>query len=154
MTVTQVAAYRAEDGTLFPTEEDALIHNDWIEVGRVLKSRYGSIGAKLAIADSKNVRALFKITREVVMARSTGSADKQAGAVEIRVDSEAIDLLLRARACIKKLHAPDASGEHSRQEVSQAIKLYLNKAYGSTDWNVQSEPTKADPVIEQPTPER
>jgi len=93
MTVTSVTAYRADDGTLFPTEEDAAIHNDWLEVGRVLKSRHGSIGAKLATGDSKNARALFKITREVVMARNAASnatsTEKHADTVEVGVDTKA-----------------------------------------------------------------
>lgn len=224
MTVTSVTAYRADDGTLFPTEEDAAIHNDWLEVSRVLKSRHGFLGAKLATADSKNAQALFKITREVVMSRHAESiplkpfepekykcqrardskanlsaegrfdeeafgffvenilqyggdfidddlkvfrisaedlftychevkTDKQAGTVEKKLDAEAIDLLVSARACIKRLGAPDLTGERDRHEVARAIKAYLNKVYGSTDWNIKSEPTKADPVIEQPAPE-
>lgn len=95
MTVTQVTAYRADDGTLFPTEEDAAIHNDWIEVSRVLKSRYGFVGAKLATADSKNAQSVFKITREVVMARNaasnTTSTEKHADTVEKKLDTEAIE---------------------------------------------------------------
>ena len=160
MTVTQVTAFRAKDGKLFETRDEADRHSDFVQVCDIYKTRHKETICSTVDPKATSLRRVFAITRELMLHRqvihaasNATSADKQACTVEKKLDTEAIDLLVRARACIKKLDAPDATGEHIRNELARAIKAYLNKVYGSTDWNIQSEPTKADPVIEQPAPE-
>lgn len=152
MCASQVTAFRAKDGTLFETRDEADKHDDFVQVCDIYETCYpGSIGTN-SPNGSITVTRVFAITRELMLHRQiikaasdTTESDKQASTLRTKIDPRGIELLVSARKHLKALCPADATEMLQRNEVISAIKAYLNNVYGSTDRS--NEP-------EQPTPER